>query len=71
MSGAVDVGVVASLGFVLEGGSVDGDTSSLFLRGLVDGSVLNVLGLLFGCQVLGDGGGEGGLAVIDVADGAD
>jgi hypothetical protein len=40
----VDVGVMASVGLILNGGSVDGDTSGLLFWGLVDLSVLDVLG---------------------------
>lgn len=40
VTGAVDVGVVAVLGLVLDGGGVDGDAASSFLRGGVDLVVL-------------------------------
>jgi len=65
------VGVVACVGFVLEGCGIDGDAPGLFFWGLVDFGVLDVLGLLLGGQVLGDGGREGGFAVVDVADRTD
>lgn len=68
MSGTVDVGVVASLGFVLNGGGVDGDTSGSFFWSFIDGAILDVFGFLLGGQILGDGGGKSGLSVIDVTD---
>jgi len=68
---AIDVGVVSFLSLVLKSGGVDGDTSGFFLGCLVDFSVLNVLGFLLVGQIFGDGGGEGGFSVIDVADCAD
>ena len=59
---------MAGVSLVLYGGGVDGDTSGFLLGRLVDLVVLDVFGFgLFG-EVLGDGGGEGGLAVIDVPD---
>ena len=63
--------VVSLFCFVLEGGSVNGDTSGLLFRGFIDGAIINILGLLLFCQILGDGGGESSLTVIDVTDGAD
>ena len=49
----------------------DGDSSGFLLRGLVDLVERHRLGAPGLRQHLGDGGGEGGLAVVDVADGAD
>lgn len=65
----VDVGVVTSVGLVLDVCSGNGDTTlpllgSLVNRGIVEEVCVALLGL-----TLGDGGSEGGLAVIDVADG--
>jgi len=71
VTGTVDVGVVPLLCLILDGGGVDGDAPGLLLGGLVDGGVVDVLGLPLEAEVLGDGGGEGGLAVVDMADGAD
>lgn len=71
MSGAVNVSVVSSFGFILDGGSVDGDTSCLFFGSLVDGTVLDVFGFGLVGQIFGDGGCECGLAVVDVSNGAD
>ncbi len=72
VAGAVDVGVVAVFGFVLDVGSRDGDAAFAFFGGVVDG----VEGTDFGAaeafvEHLGDGGRQGGFAVVDVADGAD
>ena len=72
MTGAVDVAVVARGGAVLDVGGVDGDATGLLFRGLVD--LVVALGLDAGVRAgrrEGDGGGQGGLAVVDVADGAD
>src|SRR5207237_10020492 len=68
VAGHVDVRVVALVGLVLHVGDGDGDAPLLLLRRLVD--------LVEGgeghagvpvVQQLGDGRGEGGLAVVDVA----
>lgn len=58
---------MASLSFVLDGGGVNCDASSLFLGGLVDLSVLNILGSLFFGQELGDGRSESGFTMINMA----
>ena len=70
MSGAVNVSVVTVSGLVLYVRGVDCDTAFLFFGSVVD----LVEGLNFRetvlCQHSGDGSGEGGLAVVDVTDGA-
>lgn len=71
VAGAVDVGVVAALGLVLDGGGVDGDPTRALLRRGVDFVVLLGDAVAHGGEGHGEGGGEGGLAVVDVADGAD
>lgn len=71
VSGAVHVGIVPSVCLILNGGSVDGDTSGFFFRGLVNSTVFDVFGFLLVGQIFGDGRCEGSLAVIDVSDGAD
>jgi len=65
------VSIMTCICFVLESGGIDGDTSSFFFRGLIDFAVLDILGFLFGCQVLGDSGGKCCLSVIDVSDSSD
>ena len=71
MAGAVDVGVVARLGLVLDVGDGDGDAALALLGRVVDGVEGAVLGLALERQVLGDGRGQAGLAVVDVPDRAD
>ncbi len=44
---------------------------SLLLGSLIDAAVVLELGLALHSQVLGDGSSQSGLAVVDVADGAD
>jgi hypothetical protein len=56
---AVDVGVVAGFGLVLDVGGGDGDTALALFGGLVDGAILEVLGEALLCLALGDGCGEG------------
>ena len=69
---AVNVGVVTSLGLVLDVSGVDGDAAGALLGGLVDlvvGGVGSGVGVSH-VQDLGDSGGQSGLAVVNVADGA-
>ena len=68
---AVDVGVVARVGLVLDVGDGDGDAALALLGRVVDRVEGAVLGLALQGQVLGDGRGERRLAVVDVADRAD
>jgi len=68
---AVDVRVVAGLGLVLDGGGVDGDAAGALLGRGVDLVVLLGRAAADGGEHHGERGGEGGLAVVDVADGAD
>ena len=71
MSGAVDVAVVTVCGLVLDVTGVDGDLPGLLLRRPVYVLVAHGGAPSFLGQDLGDRLGESGLAVIDVADGAD
>lgn len=71
MSGAVHVRVVAVLGLVLDRRSVDGNPTGAFLRRGVDLVVLLGRAVTHCGQGHGERGSEGGLAVIDVAYGAD
>jgi hypothetical protein len=61
VTGAVDVGIVAVVGLVLDVGGRDGDTTLSLLGSLVDGTVVEVLGVALLCLSLGDGGCEGSL----------
>ena len=71
---AVHVSVVTLLGLVLNVSGVDGDTALFLFRGVVDLveglHLVGVTGYTL-CEYLGDGGGEGGLTVVNVADGTD
>ncbi len=71
VSGAIDVGVVTRFGLILDVGRRDGDTTRLLLRRLVDHVERHCLREAFGGLVAADGGGEGGLPVVDVTDGPD
>ena len=70
MTGAVHVSVVALLGLVLDVCGGDGYTTSLFFGGLVDFVIGNEGTLVLEAGNLGDGCSQGGLAMVDVADGA-
>ena len=67
---AVDVSVVTVLGLVFDVSGVDGDATGPFFRGGVDVRVSHVFGQALHRKDVGDARGEGGLAVVDVADGA-
>ena len=71
VSGAVDVGVVARAGLVLDVGGVDGDAALALLGGGVDGGVGAGLCAAALGQHAGDGRRQAGLAVVHVADRAD
>ncbi len=71
VAGAVHVGVVAGGGFVFDVGGGDGDATFLFFGSLVDFVERHELAVAAQTGHLGDGGGQSGLAVVDVADGAD
>jgi len=49
------VSIMPSFCFVLNGSSVDGDTSSSFFGSFVDGTILDIFGFLFVSQILSDG----------------
>lgn len=72
MARAVNVGVVALLGIILNMGGVDGDSAGLLLGSLVDlvepHGLADMVVLREHC---GDGCGESSLAVVNVADGSD
>ena len=68
---AVDVGVVAGVGLVLDVGDGDGDAALALLGRVVDRVEGAVLRLALQGEVLGDRRGQARLAVVDVADRAD
>ncbi len=63
--------IVALLGLILDVRRVNGDTTSLLLRGSVNGGVVTELGATSLGEDLGDSSGKRGLAVVDVANGTD
>lgn len=65
--GAVNVTVMPCRGLVLDVRRVDGDTTSFLLRSPVNLAVVGKLRSTGICKHFGDGGGESGLSVIDVA----
>src|SRR5204862_5348255 len=72
VAGAIDVGIVPVGGFVLDVSDGDRDTAGLLFRRVIDG--VETAEFDFGvvlCEHFGDGRGQGGLAVVDVADRAD
>ena len=71
MTRAVDVGVVAGVGLVLDVGDGDGDPALALLGGVVDRIERPVLGVALQGEVLRDRRGQARLAVVDVADRAD
>ena len=71
VAGAVNVAVVSVLSLVLNVTGVDGNLTGLLLGGLVNVLVAHGLGPALLRKDLRDGLGKSGLAVIDVADGAD
>src|SRR4029434_230013 len=76
VAGAVHVGVVAVLGLIFHVGGGDGQnlgriTAALGLGGLGHRIVGDELGETQGIGDVGQGGGQRGLALIDMADGSD
>ena len=69
VTGAVDVGVVAVVGLVLDVGGRDGDTTLALLGSLVNGAILEELGVALLGLTLGDGSSEGGLHAISLGSG--
>jgi hypothetical protein len=67
---AVNVSIVTSLGLILDVSGVDGDAALALFGSLIDGRVIGVLSLALERQILGDSSGQSGLAVVNVADGA-
>lgn len=71
VAGTINVCVMPCLCFVLNGGSIDGDTPGSLFGSLIDWTVFNVFGFLFVGKIFSNGWGEGGFSVIDMTDGAD
>ena len=69
MSGAVNMGVVTLVSLVLHVGGVDCDSARLLFGGLIDHVVGHKFGITLHRQGLGDGGGKGGLAMVNVTNG--
>jgi hypothetical protein len=69
VTGAVDVGVVAVVGLVLDVGGRDGDTTLALLGSLVNGTILEELGVALLGLALGDGSSEGRLHAISLGSG--
>jgi hypothetical protein len=69
VTGAVDVGVVAVVGLVLDVGGRDGDTTLALLGSLVNGAILEELGVALLGLALGDGSSEGCLYAISLGSG--
>jgi hypothetical protein len=67
MSRAVNVAVVSVVGLVLDVGRVNGDTSGLFFRCLVDFGIVGELGTALARKDLRDCGSQSSFTVIDVA----
>lgn len=65
------MGVMAVLGLVLDGGSVNSNTTGAFFRGGIDFVVLLGGAVAHGGQGHGESGSESGLAVVDMADSPD
>ena len=71
MTRAVDVSVVTLCGFVLNVGSVDGDTALALLWSTINVGIVLNLRLPFLGKHIGNSCSKGCLAVVNVADGAD
>ena len=63
--------IVTLVGFVFNVGGVDRNTAGLFLGSLVNAVIGLVFGLALKAEPFGNGGGKGGLAMVNVTDGAD
>jgi hypothetical protein len=69
MARAVNVSVVTVVSLILNVSGVDGDAALLLLGSLVDAGVVGVISIALQSQVLGDSGGQSGLAVVNVTNG--
>ena len=71
VAGAVDVGIVTVFGLIFHVSGVDCDTAGTLFGSLIDVGVIHEIRVTLQVQDLGDGRGQGGLSMVDVADGAD
>ena len=70
MARAVNVCIVTGVGLILHVSGVDGDAALSLLGGLVDAGIILELSLALESQELGDSSGQGGLAMVNVTNGA-
>ena len=70
VAGAVHMSVVALVGLILNVSGVDGDAALALLGSLIDVGIVHELSVALHGQDLGDSGGQSGLTVVNVADGA-
>jgi hypothetical protein len=66
MTGAVNMTIVARVGFILDVSGIDRDTTGLFFRRLVDFGVICELGATAVGENLSDGGRQGCLAMVNM-----
>src|SRR5690349_19484100 len=71
MARAVDMCVMPLAGFILDVLEGDGNAAGALVRAVVDLRIVHEAGLAFEAEHLADRGGQGGLAMIEMADGAD
>ena len=71
VAGAVNMSIVTMVGLILNVCGVDGYTTSLLFGCLVDFIITHCSGLTLLGESHGDSCGKGGLAVVNMADGAD
>ena len=69
MAGAVNVGIVAGLGVILNVSGVDGDAALSLLGSLINVGVVHILGLALKSQHLRDSGSQSSLAMVNVTNG--
>ena len=69
MAWAVNMGVMALVGLVLNMGGIDGDAALALLRSLIDVGIVNELGVALEAKHLGDSSSKRGLAVVNVTNG--
>ena len=65
------MGIVTGFGLVFNVGGIDRDSTSLFLRGIIDFIIFADLTTIEAVQHHGDSGGKSSLTVVNVADSTD